>query len=98
MKTKAYQIPLKDFDLLSEDERRLKALLSKTDPRTPWGRGIHEGLREGNAQAFRQLVEQLRSQARDCEEVMKGIIGAEALGVLMGKETGKVSGSCRQFV
>jgi hypothetical protein len=84
MKTNAYQLLPEDTSLLREDERRLHALLQQADPRTPWGRGISDVLKEGSPAAFRQLVEQLRSQAADGPRVMKGLIGEEALGVLMG--------------
>lgn len=99
METKqAYQLLREDTSLLSEDERRLHALLQQADPRTPWGRGIKETLKEGSPAAFRALVEQLRSQAADGARVMKGIIGEEALGVLLGTDQGKTPGSCRHFV
>jgi hypothetical protein len=89
---------MKDFDLLSEDEVRLRTLLKGVKNTTLWGTAIHLVLKEGSIEKFRMLVEQLRSQAKDDAAVMQRIIGAQAMAVLQGTNSGKTSGSCRHFV
>lgn len=59
--------------ILTPAEKRFKKFLLSVSPKTFWGAAIHEVL-ENNPEKIRILIEQLKSQEKDCSEVMENII------------------------
>lgn len=96
MKTKRINYHMKDLDLLSEDEVRLKTLLEGVENTTLLGMVICLGLKDNTAEGFRRLAATLRSQGVDGPRIMEDAIGEEAMTLLMGNrqrnDYGRMSG------
>jgi hypothetical protein len=60
---------------LTTSENKAYALLTKVNPDTLWGLGIMKVISDFTPEKFRKLITDLKSQNKDCPEVMKAILG-----------------------
>lgn len=60
---------------LSVQERRVYQKLKEVTNEGAWGQAIKMVISEGDQNKFRLLITQLKSQAKDCADTMKKILG-----------------------
>ena len=76
---------------VTKEENELYKILRQNTHDSIWGCAIRkvtkEVGRDGGIPRFRKLIEQLQSQAKDCPESMKIIIGERAYGLLFFDES-----------
>jgi hypothetical protein len=70
------------FDNLNRTESALFEGLCKVPDNTIWGRAISNVMATPTVKKFRELVKQLKSQAKDNEQVMESILGTKTLQLL----------------
>lgn len=70
------------FDTLSNQEARLFTALMKVPDTTLWGLAINRVVEEPTVKKYRELIKQLKSQAKDNPKLMATIIGADTLNLL----------------
>jgi hypothetical protein len=73
---------LNPYVMLTENEKKFLGILETVDTQTLWGIAISEAIKNPEPVVVRRLIASLRSQARDCNEVMLSIIGEPGIQAL----------------
>lgn len=77
----------KDKEKMRIRTNNLIAALAEVSPESIWGKAIHKVLEEPTADKLAQLIRSLKSQNRDCPDIMKSILGASYLAIINFDET-----------
>jgi len=70
------------FDNLSRKEARLFEALCGVPDSSLWGKAISDVMKKPTVKKYRELVKQLKSQAKDSETVMISILGESTTKLL----------------
>lgn len=80
---KTFNIDFPGWNILSVDERKCFLILEKLDGDSLWLTAIKNVCKNPDSYRFRKLVCELKSQAADSHEVMKNILGEEAMNAIV---------------
>ena len=72
---------------LTPQEEQLRKCLERVTQDSIWGVGIHQALAANDAERFRGLIAQLRSQEKDSPQIMRNILSDHCYEALVNYQS-----------